>query len=135
MHDNFGSLLATLKLNFQNLKRQDTQNEVLNKLYAETDILLEEAYQKVCFIAQTKNAGVIAKEGFLKAVKNIVEKANFTGKFKVEVIFFGLKNRLENILEVTIFRLIQEILTNAIEHAQATEINIHLTQHDEFLNI
>jgi hypothetical protein len=31
--------------------------------------------------------------------------------------------------------MIQELLTNAIKHANATEISIHLTQHDDSLNI
>lgn len=134
LHDNLGSLLATLKLNFQNLKKQDLKNDPDN-LFNKTDELIEEAYQKVRTIAHTKNAGVIANQGLLPSVKNIAKKMNIPGKLTVEVIPFGLEERLENTLEVTIFRMIQEILTNAIKHANATEINVHLTQHDDSLNI
>ena len=98
-------------------------------------MLIEEAYQKVRTIAHTKNAGVMANQGLLSAVKNIAKKVSIPGKLKVEVIPFGLEERLENSLEIAIFRMIQEILTNAIKHAKATEIVIHLTQHDDSLNI
>ena len=135
LHDNLGSLLATLKLNFQNLKKQDLYHDDSNNLFNKTDELIEEAYQKVRTIAHTKNAGVIANQGLLPAVKNIAEKMNISGKLTVEVIPFGLEEPLENTLEVTIFRMIQEILTNAIKHANATKISIHLTQHDDSLNI
>lgn len=133
LHDDLGSVLATLKLNFQNLKQQDANNS--NELYSKTDKLLEEAYQKVRGIAHTKNAGVIANQGLLTAINNIAEKVSIPGKLNVEVVAFGLEDRLENTLEVTIFRMIQEILTNAIKYAEASEITIHLTQHDDSLNI
>ncbi|MES2410952.1 MAG: sensor histidine kinase [Bacteroidota bacterium] len=134
LHDNLGSLLATLKLNFQNLKKQDLKHDSDN-LFNKTDELIDEAYQKVRTIAHTKNAGVIANQGLLPAVRNIAKKMHIPGKLTVEVIPFGLEERLENTVEVTIFRMIQEILTNAIKHANATEINVHLTQHDDSLNI
>ena len=136
LHDNLGSLLATVKLNFNNLKQQQNKTiEDKDQLFDKTDSLIEEAYQKVRTIAHTKNAGVMANQGLLSAVKNIAKKVSIPGKLKVEVIPFGLEERLENSLEIAIFRMIQEILTNAIKHAKATEIVIHLTQHDDSLNI
>ena len=136
LHDNLGSLLATVKLNFNNLKQQQNKTiEDKDQLFDKTDSLIEEAYQKVRTIAHTKNAGVIANQGLLSAVKNIAKKVSIPGKLKVEVIPFGLEERLENSLEIAIFRMIQEILTNAIKHAEASEIIINLTQHDTSLNI
>ena len=136
LHDNLGSLLATVKLNFNNLKQQQNKTiEDKDQLFDKTDSLIEEAYQKVRTIAHTKNAGVIANQGLLSAVKNIAKKVSIPGKLKVEVIPFGLEERIENSLEIAIFRMIQEILTNAIKHAEASEIIINLTQHDTSLNI
>lgn len=135
LHDNLGSLLATLKLNFNNLKQQNNSLEDKDQLFDKTDDLIEEAYQKVRTIAHTKNAGVIANQGLLPAVVNIAKKISIPGKLNVEVIPFGLEERIENTLEVAIFRMIQELLTNAIKYAEATEISINLTQHDDSLNI
>lgn len=129
LHDNLGSMLATLKLNFQNLKRQ---KEVINlnetKLYDKTDALLEEAYQKVRNIAHLKNLGVIGSEGLLVAVNKMAEKMSVLEKLKINVIPFGLTQRLDNSIEVTLFRMIQELCTNIIKHSQASEVNIYLTQ-------
>jgi len=46
-----------------------------------------------------------------------------------------LETRLDNSLEITIFRIIQELITNVIKHAQATEVTVHLTPHDDVLNV
>jgi signal transduction histidine kinase len=129
LHDNLGSMLTTLKMNFQNLKRQKEDiNQQENKLYDKTDALLEEAYQKVRNIAHLKNLGVIGSEGLLVAVNKMAEKMSVLEKLKINVIPFGLNERLDNTIEVTLFRMIQELCTNIIKHSEATEVNIYLTQ-------
>lgn len=129
LHDNLGSMLATLKLNFQNLKRQKEEvNQQESSLYDKTDALLEEAYQKVRNIAHLKNLGVIGSEGLLVAVNKMAEKMSVLEKLKINVIPFGLTERLDNTIEVTLFRMIQELCTNIIKHSGATEVNIYLTQ-------
>ncbi|OOV17568.1 sensor histidine kinase [Flavobacterium sp. LM4] len=129
LHDNLGSMLATLKLNFQNLKRQnESVSQRENNLYQKTDDLLEEAYQKVRNIAHLKNLGVIGNQGLLVAVNKMAEKMSVLERLKINVIPFGLTERLENTIEVTLFRMIQELCTNIIKHSKATEVNIYLTQ-------
>ncbi|MDO5977591.1 sensor histidine kinase [Flavivirga spongiicola] len=130
LHDDLGGLMATVKLHFNVLKEKQTP-ELFNK----TNILLDEAYQKIRSIAHAKNSGVIAKQGLLKAIQNMAEKISTSNKISIDVIDYGLEDRLENSLELTIFRIVQELATNIIKHAEATEATIHLTNHDESLNI
>ena len=130
LHDDLGGLMATVKLHFNVLKDKQTP-ELFNK----TNTLLDEAYQKIRSIAHAKNSGVIAKQGLLKAIQNMADKVSTSNKIKIEVIDHGLEDRLENSLELTIFRIVQELVTNIIKHAEATEATIHLTNHDESLNI
>lgn len=136
LHDNLGSLLATLKLHFHNLKgKKDRLESEQDLLLQKTDDLIEEAYQKVRTIAHAKNAGVNAQEGLLPAVKNFASKVSILNKLVIEVEEHGMDRRLENSLEITIFRIIQELVTNVIKHAGATEATIHLTQHEDSINI
>jgi signal transduction histidine kinase len=130
-----GSILATLKLNFQNLYSQKSDSETGQELFNKTNELIEEAYQKVRGMAHAKNAGVIGSEGLVPAVQNIAKKMAIPGKLKVQVIPFGMTKRFENAMEVNLFRMIQEILTNAIKHAEATEITVSLTQDEDSINI
>jgi two-component system sensor histidine kinase DegS len=46
-----------------------------------------------------------------------------------------MNSRLENSLEITIFRIIQELVTNIIKHANANMVSIHLTQHEDCINL
>lgn len=136
LHDNLGSMLATLKFNFENLRlRKMELREEENKLYERTDELIEEAYQKVRRIAHAKNAGVFASEGLIPAIQKLTEKISIPGKLQIQVIPFGFNDRLENTLEIAIFRTVQEMATNIIKHSQATEATIHLTDHEDNINI
>ncbi len=136
LHDNLGGLLATLKWNFQHLK--DNTKKIPTEegdLLTKTDDLIEETYQKVRRIAHARNAGVPAKEGLVPAVKNFAQKVSLVNKLAIDVEDHGMEERLENSLEITLFRIIQELTTNIIKHSQATQATIHLTNRQNELNI
>lgn len=130
LHDDLGGLMATVKLHFNVLKENKSED-----LFEKTNTLLDEAYQKIRSIAHAKNSGVIAKQGLLKAVNEMANKISALNKTQIDVVDHGLENRLENSLELTIFRIIQELTTNIIKHAQATQATISLTNHEDSLNI
>ncbi|WP_379900459.1 ATP-binding protein [Lacinutrix gracilariae] len=130
LHDDLGGLMATVKLHFNSLKEKQSED-----LFDRTNALLDQAYQKVRSIAHAKNSGVIAKQGLLKAIHEMANKISALNKIQIEVADHGLENRLENSLELTIFRIIQELTTNIIKHAQATQATISLTNHEDSLNI
>jgi signal transduction histidine kinase len=130
LHDDLGGLMASLKLHFNALKEKQSP-----ELYTKTNALIDEAYQKVRTVAHAKNYGVIAKQGLLKAVNEMADKISALNKITINVVDHGLENRLENNLELTLFRIIQELITNVIKHAEATEVTIHLTNHEDSINI
>lgn len=133
LHDDLGGLLASIKLHFHTLlDNEDTES---NKKFEKTDSLINEAYDKVRAIAHAKNSGVIAKEGFLRSLEEMADKVSIANNLTVTVIEHGLDERLENSIELSLFRIIQELITNVIRHSNATEANIHLTKHDDTLNI
>ncbi|MDT8415761.1 MAG: sensor histidine kinase [Flavobacteriaceae bacterium] len=131
LHDNLGGLLATLKLNFEQIGREKS-NE---KLMLHTESLMDEAYKQVRLLAHSKNAGVLANRGLLKAIKKLASDVSASQKLTVEVEAFGLENRLENSLEILLFRIVQELVTNIIKHADARRVTIYLTQHSDHLNL
>ncbi|MDO5969925.1 sensor histidine kinase [Flavivirga aquimarina] len=130
LHDDLGGLMATVKLHFNVFKDKQTP-----ELFDKTTKLIDEAYQKIRSIAHAKNSGVIAKQGLLKAIQNMADKISVSNKISIYVVDHELEDRLENSLELTIFRIIQELVTNIIKHANATEATIHLTNHKDRLNI
>lgn len=130
LHDDLGSLMATVKLHFDNVK-VDKKDQALTNAQK----LLDEAYQKIRGMAHSKNSGVMASQGLLPAVEKMAKTINETSALEVTVEDFGLGERMENSLELTIFRIIQELTANIIKHSGADKANIQFTQHEENLNI
>ncbi|NQX77035.1 ATP-binding protein [Gilvibacter sp.] len=135
LHDSVGATLSAAKMQFEHLKKHRGKLDNEEEFYERTQTLLEEAYSEVRSMAHAKNSGVIAKHGLLPAVKKLARNAAATGKLNVEVQDYGLDQRMEGSLEIAVFRMVQELVTNIIKHAEATEANISLTQHEDVLNL
>lgn len=135
LHDNLGSTLATVRMQVENLERNLDKVDDPKELLKKTNALVNEAYDKVRRISHERNSGVMAKDGLLPAIQKLAHTVSNANNLTVDVQDFGLENRIANELEITIFRIIQELVTNIVKHAQASEANISLTQHDNELNI
>ena len=136
LHDNLGGLLATLKLHFQNLKtKTDRLRDEQDELFKTTNSLLDETYQQVRNYAHQRNAGLKTSEGLVPSIKNFASKVSVGNNLVVQVEAHDMDERLENSVEITIFRIVQELITNVIKHAEASEIIVHLTSFEDHINI
>lgn len=64
--------------------------------------------------------------GLVPTIKRYVDIVNDQSTAKFNLGVTGNDRRLEPYIEVMIFRAIQELITNATRHSQATEVKIHL---------
>ncbi|WBL22142.1 tetratricopeptide repeat-containing sensor histidine kinase [Zunongwangia sp. HRR-M8] len=136
LHDNLGGLLATLKLHFQNLKiKTGRLRDEQDELFKTTDSLLNETYQQVRNYAHQRNAGLKTSEGLVPSIKNYAAKVSVGNSLVIHIEDHDMERRLETSLEITIFRILQELITNVIKHAEASEIIVHLTAFDDHINI
>jgi signal transduction histidine kinase len=135
LHDSVGATLAAAKMQFDHLTQNRAKAAQLDEVFTKTGKLLEDAYTEVRSMAHIKNSGVIAKNGLLPAVEKLAKNASGVNNLSIDVQHFGLENRIENSLEISIFRIIQELVTNIIKHSKANEANISITQHEDSINI
>lgn len=135
LHDSVGATLAAAKLQFHHLSKNREQGEITDALFSKTGKLLEDAYAEIRGMAHVKNNGVIAKNGLLPAVHKLANSASGANGLTITVEDYGLEERLDNTLEISVFRIIQELVTNIIKHSQATEASISINQYEDSLNI
>jgi len=135
LHDSVGATLAAAKLQFEYLVKHQIDKDTSGDLIQKISGLLDNAYNETRSMSHLKNSGVMAKYGLLPAVEKLAKNASNFKKLEFEVQSFGLDQRIENALEISIFRIIQELVTNVIKHAKATHAVIYLTNNDNNLNI
>jgi signal transduction histidine kinase len=72
--------------------------------------------------------------GLAKAIQELCKKYSQT-RIRMNCEVAGLEHRLESYLEVAIYRICQELLTNVTKHAEATKADILLVQEDSEITL
>ena len=132
LHDNLGSKVATLKLYLESYDDKEDFSGFYNKLKK----LMDETYNEIRNISKNKNFGAQINKGLIPLTKVIAKQISDSKKIIIKVINVDVNKRIENNLEIQIFRIIQELLTNIIKHSNATEAIVQFSEHDNnILNI
>ncbi len=129
LHDDLGSSLTTIRLYFENLKNHFKEG-VSTEIYSRTDQLLEETYSTIRGMSHNRHHGVLASKGLIPSLEKLGKNLSDSGKIRVEIYHHNMDRKLENSLELNLFRMLQELLNNVVKHAHAslTSINIIGTQ-------
>ena len=136
LHDRVGSILSTVKLYFGSLNTKiDTYQDENKKQYDQANTLLDEAVQEVRRISHNLISGILMKFGLVPALKDLCDTVEGTQQLKINLKVFNVDERMDGQTEISIYRIIQELLSNVLKHAKATEVTISLTRNDGNLNI
>jgi len=134
LHDSLGGLLSTIKLQFDNVQSKvKTLGKV--KEYQTANKLIDAAVEEVRTISRNLQPGAMKDLGLIASLKDLFNRID--GKHYPEVTFqyFDFPEKIDNMKALSIYRIIQELLNNAIKHSQAKEILVQLSKQEEELVI
>jgi signal transduction histidine kinase len=126
LHDGLGQLLSTAKLNVSSLEDSIVEDD--RKQYENSMSLIDEACQEVRSISHNMMPSTLIRLGLLPAIKELADKINSAQQVRVEVTLEGFESRLNEEREIAIYRIVQEVLNNALKYAAATLIKIMLVK-------
>ena len=124
VHDNIGNLIATLKI-YSDLillkKLEPEVKELSNKLNNIIYILSEEV-RKISF---SLDSSVVQRFGLKASIEQLCDRIHSSGMLIVELIFQkNIELKPEN--SIHLYRIIQELLTNTLKHANASNIKLEI---------
>lgn len=134
LHDGIGGTLASIKMNLLGLKTDDgSLKERLNDI----TLRLDNACEEVRMISHNLIPPVLHNSALTEVIKNFVNEVIGTRNIVVNYEFYPKKQieAIDKNIQVDIYRIIQELVTNAIKHGRAQEISIYLTMHDDYINL
>jgi signal transduction histidine kinase len=127
LHDDAGPLLATARLYLtENLINLDKAAQLQSIFNAKQ--IIDEAIQLVRNISHSLMPPTLKNFGLESAVNDFFQKINASGSLNANSRFNDYKVRLRAEKELTLFRIIQELISNILKHSNASFI--HLTQHN-----
>lgn len=133
LHDGLGGMLAGVKINFsawasQNLeqKNKDNFNEILNQL--------DYSVSELRNISRNLMPESLLKFGLETALKDLSE---FYTRKDLHIDFqpIDINPNLPLAIKINIFRIVQEILANAVKHAEAENILLQCSQSNDVFMI
>ena len=130
LHDEVGQHLASLMLGLNSLERHVTSKEatgVLRNLQALTESLGREVHS----LAVQLRPAALDDLGLMRAVNTLADVWSARSGIKVDLHAFGIDEpRLPPDVELTVYRVIQEALTNVLKHAGASRVSLILNRPD-----
>lgn len=130
LHDSLGGLLSTIKLQVENLKSKASDKELIPSYQKATE-LLDTAVGEVRSISQNLQPVALSKLGLIPAIKDLINRYSTKHGPEIDFQFFDIPPQMDQMVALGIFRIIQELLNNAIKHADANEIIVQLYKNEE----
>lgn len=130
LHDGLGGLLSSTKLQLSHLTPQATSpvNEGISQSITQIDGAVEE----LRLVAHNLMPELLMKYGLVATITEFASRMT-TAQLEVHAQFLVTEIHLPKEKQLLIYRIVQELVNNAIKHAQASEIIIQLSEQDHDL--
>lgn len=130
LHDGLGGRITGIKMNAEMLAQKLQQKEDLHKIIKQMDIAIVELRNT----AHNLEPSVLEKYGLQAAISDFCLSLE-TQEQKIKLYTDGLANLINKKWQLSVYRIVQELVTNAVKHSEATEILLQCTFKDRFLMI
>ncbi|MGL4629692.1 MAG: tetratricopeptide repeat-containing sensor histidine kinase [Leadbetterella sp.] len=135
LHDGLGGILSGIKYSLntmtENMIIGGKQAHVFIKALNQIDLAINEMRR----VAHSMMPEALLKFGLVEALQDFCSGISNSSTLNVNFQSFGLEKRLEQSIEITIYRIIQELINNSVKHSQASEIFVMINLHSNLLNI
>ncbi|UNY99081.1 histidine kinase [Zhouia spongiae] len=120
LHDSIGGNLATIKLQLSNEAKLEKENLIEQ---------VDDTYNLVRELSHNLMPGKFKDSAFTTIISEYIDNVKTLSKEQI-VVQIHPKEEIDNIedhLKVELYKIVQELLTNALKHAKATQIDIQLS--------
>lgn len=137
LHDGLGQYLVAANMNFQSIKSAVNKQlpEKREKQFKTGLSHLQKALSETRSIAYNLMPKAITDYGLVVALKNLIQ--DLQDSTEIEFTFnYNCKNmQLNDRAEVNIYRILQEIISNAVRHSECSQIFITLKKTNDILQL
>jgi len=148
LHDGLGPLMSTLKLFMQGIGRVEDPTKI--KDFAQkAQSVFNEIMQTITEVSNNLSPHILRQFGLFTALKTYIDKTKKTSSINILLDFnyshfqnslcnktqqlCKLSNRFDEIYEISLYRIITELIHNTTKHSKATEILIKIYKQNHSL--
>ncbi len=136
LHDSAGQLLSAIAINVRALRDQSHKLDAAGvKAISDTEILLDQASSEIRTISHLLHPPLLDAVGLVSAIRWYVDGFAERSKITVNLQIGDSVGRFSEDMEIAIFRIIQECLTNVHRHSGSKTASISLRREGDRLVI
>ncbi len=134
LHDGFGQQITAMKIMLGQMNDTDKKN-TREELERKSNEILDAMHTQLREIAHNIMPEQLVNEGLAVALQEYTTRLSKTTGIEVFLSTFGLEKRLNQAIEVNLYRIIQEWINNVIKHSGARKLTIQLAGFENEINI
>jgi PAS domain S-box-containing protein len=132
LHDNVNQVLTTIKLYIENIKAYPEHSS----LFIEKSVALtQRTINEVRFLAKQLVTPVMQDLGFKATIDELTAHYESLQLFEIIVNFDVDEDRLDTAIKLTIYRIIQEQLTNIVKYAKGSLVQLTVQEENDRLKV
>jgi two-component system, NarL family, sensor kinase len=127
LHDSAGQLIAALNMQLDGMSRHIGDNPPLVKAVQEQEELLRQLGKEIRTISYLLHPPLLEETGLVEAIRWYTDGLTKRSGLNIELKLSENFNRLPNDMELALFRMVQECLTNVHRHSGSKTASIRLS--------
>ena len=133
LHDGVAGMLAAVKMHFSSVPAADELLETEG--YRQGMKLLNEAAQEIRKTSHNLMPEVLLQHGLDEALRRYCTNVTNSRTLQIQYDSWGEVDRFNDGFELSVYRIVQELINNIIKHSKATQAMVQLTQQENLLSI
>jgi len=125
LHDSTGQTLAALKMSIMFLQQSCKEDQPRLALISEVEALADQALDEIRTMSYLLHPPLLDEVGFACAAEWYIEGFSKRSGINVKAEIATSRERLPRNMEVALFRVLQESLTNVHRHSGASDAIVH----------
>lgn len=134
LHDGMGQLISALRITVTNLSETGSTEDKLN-VVEKSEKILNDMHKEVRSVAFNLMPQTLVQQGLLPALQEMAFRINETNVIRMKLSSFEMPQRLGELQEISIYRIVQEWTTNVIKYANATKLDVDLICDDDEIRV
>jgi PAS domain S-box-containing protein len=136
LHDSLGQYLAALKINIEIMRDSVSNNgnagdSNMAQIFSASEALLRQAISETRTISHLLHPPLLDEVGLVSAMNWYIEGFAQRSGIEANVSLMPQHERLSHEIEITLFRILQEALTNVHRHSGSNRVDISLENTNE----
>jgi signal transduction histidine kinase len=134
LHDGIGGILSATKMRFSVLRNEHPQLRC-SESYSKALSMLDEASAEIRKTAHNLMPDMLRKYGLDEAARLFCDNASTANQLELNYQSVGEIGRFNTFFELSVYRMVQELVNNIIRHAHARHAYVQLSRQENLLTL